>query len=767
MKQLIAADAYSENVIPVRADARPTPNRTAGSIYAVFSTATLGDEEGVFQGIVTDRDISYSPHRIFADLLNPHPLAPITDDTPLTQVEDLLSGSEDALAVVDKTNTFAGVVTHTSVLKALLKRERELLMTTQELNQQIAEDRQHLALWSNRLSELHGASRTLLSVLSHTQIEDDILQSGIEALCKLLQARYGAVGLINEAGQLTHFVHTGMTDEQVKRMGHAPEGRGLLGAVIHENTAIRLDDLTTDPRSEGFPDHHPVMKSLLAVPISSLGRVYGRIYLCDKIDDSPFDNEDELLAMSFATSLCLILDNAREVQEIKRGQQHLYQLAHFDTLTGLPNRELAYDRIHQALANSRRKRTKLAILFADLDNFKHINDSLGHSAGDELLKAVALRLTQCIRESDTVARLGGDEFLILLPDIELVENIITVAKKIKDTLQPIFKINNMEIFVTISIGISVYPDDSMNIEELLRDADTAMYHAKNNGRNNFQFFTTQMNEVVQKQLRLTSLLSQALERNQFLLHYQPQVDVISGKMLGVEALIRWQSNELGPISPAEFIPAAESSGLIIAIGDWVLMSACTQGKQWLDEGLHELRMAVNMSSVQFQQPHFPARLKQILSTTGFPATLLELEITENIMMSDKNAIIAILDELKALNVKISIDDFGTGYSSLSYLKRLPIDQVKIDQSFVRDIASDPNDAAIITAIIAMTYGLNLDVIAEGVETQAQLDFLISKQCYKAQGYYFSKPVASEQIAALWHKGFKPYPSHFDSGDYHE
>lgn len=754
MKELIAADAYSENVIPVRADTRPVPNRIAGSIYAVFSTATLGDKEGEFQGIVTDTDISFSPHRIFADLLSPHPLAPIREETPLAQVEDLLNGSEEALAVVDQDNHFAGAVTHTSVLKALLKRERELLIETQELNQQIAEDRQHLALWSNRLSELHSASRTLLSVLSHTQIEDDILQSGIEALCKLLQARYGAVGLINEEEQLTHFLHTGITDEQANSISHAPEGRGLLGAVIHENTAIRVEDLTADPRSEGFPANHPLMKSLLAVPVSNLGRVYGRIYLCDKTDGSPFGAEDELLAMSFATSLSLILDNAREVQEIKRGQQHLYQLAHFDPLTGLPNRELAYDRIHQALVNSHRQQSKLAILFADLDNFKHINDSLGHSAGDELLKAVALRLAQCIRETDTVARLGGDEFLILLPDIEFVQNIIMVAQKVKEALQPIFKINNQEIFVSISIGISVYPDDSMNIEELLRDADTAMYHAKNNGRNNFQFFTPQMNEVVQRQMRLTSVLSQAIERNQFLLHYQPQVNLISGKMLGVEALIRWQSAELGSISPTEFIPVAEATGLIMEISDWVLMTACKQGKQWMDQGLHDLRVAVNMSTVQFQQPQFPARLKQILSATGFPAALLELEITENIMMSDKNAITVILDELKALGVQISIDDFGTGYSSLSYLKRLPIDQVKIDQSFIRDIVTDPNDAAIVTAITAMTHGLNLEVVAEGVETQAQLDFLISKQCYKAQGYYFSKPIAAEAIAALWHSGFK-------------
>jgi diguanylate cyclase (GGDEF)-like protein len=751
MKQLIAADAYSDDVISVKADARPAPNRSANSIYAVFSTKTLGDKDGEFQGLVTNTEIAFSPQRIFADLLNPHPLRPIKENTPLTEVEELLNSTTEALAVVNGNQEFIGVVTRTSVLKALLKQERDLLIETQLLNQQIAQDNYHLSLWSTRLSELHSASRTLLNVLAHTQIENDILQSGIEALSRLLQARYAAVGLINDAGQLTHFLHVGISDEQAKAIELFPEGKGLLGVVIHENTAIRLDDLTKDERSAGFPANHPAMKSLLAVPISNLGRVYGRIYLCDKTDDSPFNAEDELLAKSFATSLSLILDNAREIEEIKRGQQHLYRLAHFDPLTELPNRELAYDRIRQALIAGYRKQIKTAILFADLDNFKHINDSLGHSAGDGLLKEVALRLKQCIREMDTVARLGGDEFLILLPDFTEVQSVIAVAQKIKESMQPLFEINDHEMIVSISIGISIYPDDATNIEELLRNADTAMYHAKSMGRNNFQFFTHQMNEAVKRQVHLTTLLSRAIEKQQFVLCYQPQINLISGKMFGVEALIRWYSPELGIVFPINFIPTAEASGLIVAIGDWVLMTACRQGRCWLDEGLKDFRIAVNLSSVQFQQGQLATHLKQILLETQFPPALLELEITESIMMSHKTEVLTTLKELKLLGVHISIDDFGTGYSSLSYLKTMSLDKIKIDQSFVRDIAYDSNDAAIVNAIIAMAKGLNLDVIAEGVETQEQLDFLISKGCYEAQGYYFSKPMPAEEITAFWHK----------------
>jgi diguanylate cyclase (GGDEF)-like protein len=750
MKQLIAANAYSENVISVKADVRPASNRAASSVYAVFSTKTLGDKEGEFLGLVTHAEIVFSPQRIFADLLNPHLLKLIKEDTPLTEIEELLNNTVEALAVVNSNKEFVGVVTRTSVLKALLKQERDLLRETQSLNQQIALDNQQLSLWSTRLSNLHEASQTLLNALAHTQLENDILQLAIEVLSQLLQARYVAITLINEEGQLTHFLHLGISDEQIKQIGLLPEGKGLLGVVMQENTPIRLDDLTKDVRSAGFPKHHPVMKSLLAVPVSNLGHIYGSIYLCDKTDDSHFNAEDELLAKNFATSLSLILENVRKIAKIKCGQDHLYHLAHFDPLTELPNRELAYDRIRQALLASHRKQTKSAILFADLDNFKHVNDSLGHSAGDILLKEVALRLQQCIREMDTVARLGGDEFLILLPDFIDMQSIITVAQKIKETLQPIFEINHHEIIVSISIGISIYPDDASDMEKLLRNADTAMYHAKSLGRNNFQFFTHQMNEEFKKHVHLTALLSRAIEREQFVLCYQPQINLITEKMFGVEALIRWHSPELGIMFPIDFIPTAEASGLIVTIGDWVLMTACRQGYCWLNEGLNDFRIAVNLSSVQFQQGQLATRLKEILMETQFPPALLELEITESIMMSSKAEVLTTLKELKLLGVQISIDDFGTGYSSLSYLKTMPIDKIKIDQSFVRDITSDSNDAAIVNAIIAMAHGLNLDVIAEGVESKEQLDFLITKGCYEAQGYYFSQPIPAEEITAFWH-----------------
>jgi diguanylate cyclase (GGDEF)-like protein len=753
MKQLLAIDALFADVSHVCADARPSARRKAGQIYAVFSTQEIGAQDGVFLGLIGEREIALLPHRIFADLLDPHPLPPARVDTPLTDIKKQLDDSSaEALPVLDRDGHFAGVVTHISILEALFKQERELLQETQHLYELLEEDRKSLATWSSRLTELHTASRTLLGILAHTSIEIDLLQGGIEALAKLLQARYGAVGILDENGGLQHFAHTGLSADEVQRIGDFPQGRGLLGVVIREDTTIRLDNIADDPRSAGFPPHHPAMKSLLAVPVSHIGRVYGRIYLCDKFNGEPFTPEDELLALSFAHSLSLVLDNASEMEQIQHAQSQLDYLAHYDSLTGLPNRDLLTDRIRQALIQARRFNATVALLFVDLDHFKNINDSLGHSAGDALLQAAAKRMNRCVRDGDTVARLGGDEFIILLPTINAVEDAATVANKILHELTPPFQLQGHKSFSSASIGISIFPDDTTEMEDLLRNADTAMYHAKALGRNNYQFFTKTMNETVQRRMNLERMLRQALDNDEFHLVYQPQIDTRNGSVIGAEALLRWQNPELGVVSPGDFIPLAEDTGLIVPIGAWVLRTACTQAKRWADEGLGALRVAVNLSIRQFRQPEFTALVTGILADTGLPPALLELEITESIMMQDVTATVVTLQELKTIGVNISIDDFGTGYSSLGYLKRLPIDMLKIDQSFVRDIASDPNDAAIVTAITALAQSLNLNVIAEGVETGEQLEFLRSRCCHLAQGYFFSKPVSVADFAAFWRAG---------------
>ncbi|MGR8936047.1 MAG: putative bifunctional diguanylate cyclase/phosphodiesterase [Gammaproteobacteria bacterium] len=749
MKQLLASDALSADISRVYADMRPSAKRKSGQVYAVFASGEIGGRPDAFMGLIGDREIALLPHRIFADLLDPHPLPPARVDTSLADIKQQLDDSSaEAMPILDYGGHFVGAVTQTSILEALFKQERELLQETQRLNTVLEADRKALALWSARLTELHDALRTLLGILTHTSIEADLLQGAIEALSKLLQARYGAVGIFDADGGLQYFVHTGLSDADVRRIGQAPEGRGLLGVVVREDSVLRLDNIAADPRSAGFPPQHPVMTSLLAVPISHRGRVYGRFYLCDKLGGETFSAEDELLAMNFAHSLSLVLDNAKELEHIKQAQDQLDHLAHFDSLTGLPNRDLLTDRIRQALSSARRCKVTVALLFVDLDHFKNINDSLGHATGDELLKAVATRMKRCVRDGDTVARLGGDEFIILLPALNGATDAATVAQKILQELAPPFRLQGRKIFSSASIGISIFPDDTPEMEDLLRNADTAMYHAKALGRNNYQFFTSALNDSVQKRVYLERLLRQALYNQEFHLVYQPRIDIRNGKMVGVEALLRWNNRELGCVPPSDFIRLAEDTGMIIPIGEWVLRNACMQAKRWADEGPEGLRVSVNLSLRQLQ-PEFNALVSRILTETGLQPALLEFEISENVMAQDTAVIVAAMQELKTLGICFSIDDFGSGLSSLGYLKRMPVDMLKIDQSFVRDITTDANDAAIVSAITALAENLNLKVIAEGVENEEQVEFLRARSCHMVQGFFFSKPVAAEELTAFW------------------
>jgi diguanylate cyclase (GGDEF)-like protein len=435
-----------------------------------------------------------------------------------------------------------------------------------------------------------------------------------------------------------------------------------------------------------------------------------------------------------------------EITERKRAEERLRNLADHDALTGLPNRLLLQDRLGLAVAQAHRHQKLLAVLFLDLDRFKVINDTLGHSVGDRLIHEVAGRLRTCLREGDTVARLGGDEFTLLLPDLRQAVDAVKVAKKVLDLVRMPFDIDGRELFVTASIGISLYPDDGHDAETLLKNADTAMYRAKEQGRDAYQLYTPAMNATALERLALESSLRKALTQNELVLYYQPILDQ-TGRVHGVEALLRWRHPELGLVPPAEFIPLAEITGLILPMGPWVLRNACAQA--WLWQERHAgLSVAVNLSARQFQEPGLVGHITDALADTGLPPRLLELEITESNAMQNAQAAIQTLRELKALGVRISIDDFGTGYSSLSYLKRFPIDTLKVDQSFIRDIGADADDAAIATAVIALAHTLKLDVVAEGVETAGQRDFLAASGCDLMQGYLFSPPVTAEACGEL-------------------
>jgi len=438
----------------------------------------------------------------------------------------------------------------------------------------------------------------------------------------------------------------------------------------------------------------------------------------------------------------------REIAERRVFEERLKHLAHCDSLTGLATRVVLRDRLRHAIIRARRQAGRIAVLFMDLDRFKMINDSLGHSAGDALLKLVAARLRECVREGDTVARLGGDEFVVVVEDLGRGDDSLVVARKVLASMQRPFRIDEQEFFVTSSIGVSLYPANGEDPETLLKNADTAMHRAKERGRNNLRFYAAEMNARAGERLAMESGLRQAMVNGELLLCYQPLVRLRDGGLVGFEALLRWRSPRLGLVPPAEFIPLAEETGLIVSIGAWVLATACAEARRWQREHSVTPRVAVNLSSRQFMEAGLTDLVARTLEETGLDGRRLELEITESQLMKDVYSAIETLETLKDLGVKVAVDDFGTGYSSLSYLKRFPIDRLKIDRSFVRDVVVDPDDAAITMAIVTLAHNLNLEVIAEGVETAAQIEFLRQRGCDEVQGYYLGRPLPPELLRPL-------------------
>ncbi len=435
-----------------------------------------------------------------------------------------------------------------------------------------------------------------------------------------------------------------------------------------------------------------------------------------------------------------------DITERKIYQARIEQQANYDSLTGLANRSLLNDRLQQAILAAANYGTRLAVVFVDLDRFKFINDSLGHHVGDELLRAMAERLKSSVRESDTVARLGGDEFVLLINGQRDPDAVAVVLERMLSDISQPWTIPQGDFNVTCSIGVALYPDDGDTAETLLKHADTAMYRAKEKGRNNFQFFTAELNALITQRLELENKLRRALERQQFELHYQPRIDMETRRVIGAEALIRWQVSDHEIVPPSRFIPIAEEIGLIAPIGKWVLRTACEQNKAWQDAGVGFFLVSVNVSARQFRQENFVHVVADVLRETGLDPAYLEIELTESAVMHDTRQFIAMLSELSDLGVQISLDDFGTGYSSLSYLKRLPVDRLKVDRSFVQDIATDADDATIVRTIIALGHNLGVKVVAEGVENEQQLEFLRDNHCDELQGYYFAKPMSASDFA---------------------
>ena len=440
----------------------------------------------------------------------------------------------------------------------------------------------------------------------------------------------------------------------------------------------------------------------------------------------------------------------RDITERKIAQHELYKLAHHDILTGLPNRVLLEDRLLQAKALSHRTNGVFAVLFLDLDRFKIINDTLGHSVGDELLRLVAGRLKKSLRETDTVARIGGDEFIILLTSVTARSDVSMLAEKILKTLMAPFKLRDHELFITTSLGVCMCPEDGQDTDDIVKKADIAMYHAKSIGRNNVQFYDMDMDQNASRRFVISNSLRRGLEKHEFRVYYQPKVDIASGRIVAIEALVRWEHPELGLLSPVEFIQLAEENGLIMQLGEWVLRESCIQNVKWQSAGILDLRVAVNLSGYQLQHSALLATIRKVLQETGMSPDHLELEVTESVIMQNADFAVSILTALSDLGIHISIDDFGTGYSSLAHLKRFSVNTLKIDKSFVREVDFSSTDAAIATAIIAMGNSLNLNVIAEGVETQSQYDFLKLNNCNQVQGFLFCRPLPPDELIELLH-----------------
>ncbi|HTY20552.1 MAG TPA: EAL domain-containing protein [Geobacteraceae bacterium] len=452
------------------------------------------------------------------------------------------------------------------------------------------------------------------------------------------------------------------------------------------------------------------------------------------------------IALRNAEGMCLgRVTVCEDITSRKKAEARIQLLAYYDSLTGLPNRAAFMERLQHALSLARREDRRIGLLFLDLDNFKDINDTQGHDFGDRLIREVAMRLSESMRESDTLARLGGDEFVIALTNISHQESAAFAAGRLLSILSRPFVIDSRQIHTSASIGIALYPDDAQDADGLFKSADTAMYHAKSEGKSNYRFFSSEMNDRINRRVSLENSLRLGMEKQEFFLHYQPQWDLNETRMLGVEALLRWESKDLGFLLPSEFIPLAENSGQIIGLGEWALRAACIQAREWAQAGFGEMKMAVNISGMQFRQPDFLHVIRKIINETGIEPDTLELEFTESVVMEKADKTIDTLRALKNMGMGLSIDDFGTGYSSLSYLKHFPIDRIKIDRSFVADVNRNSDDAAIVEAIISMAHSMNLKVVAEGVETSDQLHFLKERNCDEVQGYHLAVPMSAKDI----------------------
>lgn len=629
------------------------------------------------------------------------------------------------------------------------RRRRALFLDGRWLIVSIAHDisERKQAEWSrDRMSRMYASLSATNEAILRATTPDDLYQQVCNAAVTGESILIASV-LLAEAGserlQIAATAGDPADTVRARVVATYPDGLSrdsLSSRCFSEGTAQISSDYLQDSRTEVWHDMARTtgIRSAAAVPIVRDGQPIG-VFVLAANSRFAFDADGVALLERMAANVVFALENFEHEAQRKEGEKHIEFLATHDGLTDLPNRTLFNQSLEMTIAAARRYKRRFALLFIDLDRFKIINDSLGHEAGDQLLQQIGERLSLCVRASDMVARLGGDEFVVLANGIGDNSDAARLARTILEKILEPVELRGHEYRVTTSIGIAIYPQDAADASALLKHADMAMYRAKEEGKNNFQFYTAQLEDRSLARIRLENNLRRALEFDEFELVYQAKLSLTSERIIGVEALLRWHSDELGAMMPAQFLPLAEEIGLIIPIGRWVLETACAQNMAWQSDGLPPTRIAVNLSAVQFNDHHLVAHIESVLARTGMPAHLLELEITETAVMQDIDRALALLGELKRLGVFIAIDDFGTGYSSLTQLRKLPVDTLKIDRSFVRDLACNAADQSIARAIITMGKNLSLNVIAEGVETAEQQAFLRCEACDDMQGFYFSRP----------------------------
>ncbi len=597
-----------------------------------------------------------------------------------------------------------------------------------------------------RLARIYAVLSGFNSVMNQIRDRQQLFEEACGIAVKQGLFRMAWIGVPEaETNKLSPVAQAGFDDGYLKEIAgslcDADEIPDACGQALRQKKIAVVNDIKTDP---GVACRQTALargyRSMTSLPLLVDGRVAAVLVLYSA-KTGFFDDQELTLLNHLAGDISLALKYLEK-------EEKLNYLADYDVLTKSANRSLLQDRLAHAIAYAGRHGRQVAVISVDIDNFKYINNSLGHNTGDQLLKAVTERLGSCVRDGDTIARQGGDEFVIVLPDQDSEEHASQVIKRILAAIACPILIKDREFNITCSIGASFYPKDGHDGETTLKNADAAMYRAKELGRNTFQFYAKEIDARINERLVLENSLRRAIEREELLLQYQPQIHLNRGEIVGAEALIRWRHPELGIVSPDKFIPLAEETGLIGPIGEWVLRTACAQNKAWQDARLPEITVAINLSARQFRHKGLTDTIAHALQETGLKADCLGLELTESLVMHNAAAGALMLQNLKQMGVKLSIDDFGTGYSSLSYLKRFPIDELKIDQSFVRDVMTDPDDAIIAKAIITLAHELNLKVTAEGVETKEHMDFLLGRRCDKAQGFYFGRPLHAGEFEDL-------------------